>query len=159
MDMLVALYRLEHHRYESEKRTAKSITIRRPMAYERQSVVEWVRDVFGDGWAGECEVAMSTVPATCHIASDDGEVVGFACYDATARGFFGPTGIAPSHRGQGIGAGLLLTSLDAMWRAGYGYAIIGGTNPTLQPFYERVAGAVVIENSDPGVYQDRLRPD
>jgi len=37
---------------------------------------------------------------------------------------------------------------------GYGYAIIGGVGPA--DFYTKVAGAVEIEGSSPGIYRDRL---
>ena len=60
-------------------------------------------------------------------------------------------------RGQGIGEALLIESLTAMREAGYGYAVIGGVGPA--KFYERVAGAIEIPESTPGVYAGMLSPD
>ena len=81
-------------------------------------------------------------------------LAGFACYDATYRNFFGPTGVATDARGRGIGAALLLSCLHAMAGLGYGYAIIGGVGPAA--FYEKAVGAVMIEGSKPGIYRDFL---
>ncbi len=80
----------------------------------------------------------------------DGEIVGFAAYECSRRGFFGPTGVREDLRGNGAGASLLMRCLEAMREMGYGYAIIGGVGPA--EFYEKVCGATVIEGSDPGVY-------
>ncbi len=82
-------------------------------------------------------------------------IVGFACFDCTWKGFFGPTGVLESLRGRGIGAALLLASLFAMRAEGYAYAVIGAAN-TQPGFYERVAGAVPIPGSDPGPYPEML---
>ena len=85
----------------------------------------------------------------------DEKPVGFACYDATMRDFFGPTAVSEEFRCCGIGAALLLKCLWAMREEGYAYAIIGGVGPA--KFYEKVCGARLIENSTPGVYKDYLR--
>ena len=34
----------------------------------------------------------------CFIATENGKLIGFACYDATAKGFFGPIGIDPDRK-------------------------------------------------------------
>ena len=60
-----------------------------------------------------------------------------------------------SLRGRGIGKGLLLASLEAMRQEGYGYAVIGGVGP--KDFYAKVAGAVEIPDSTPGIYRDLLK--
>ena len=77
------------------------------------------------------------------------ELIGFACYDATAKGFFGPTGVAEPHRGQGVGGQLLTVAMDAMRAAGYGYAIFGWVAPKAIPLYQRQVGAMLIPNSEP----------
>jgi len=160
MDMLVALYALDKTAERLQKAASGGVTIRRPMAYEREQTIKWVRDVFRDdapGWPGECAVALSSVPASCYIATRDEKILGFACFDATAKGFFGPTGTHPKVRGQGIGAALLVASLAAMQEAGYAYAVIGGVGTSARRFYQKVAGAVEIAGSTPGVYRDPLR--
>ena len=159
MDMLVPLYKLEGVTERLDAMQSQGITIRLAMAYERDVVIDWVRQTFGSedsGWAGECAVAMSAVPATCHIATRGGELLGFACHDATAKGFFGPTGTDERTRGQGVGAALLVASLAAMRESGYAYAVIGAAGDHVKEFYEKVVGAVDIEGSVPGIYSDRL---
>ena len=158
--MLVALYNLENVADRLLAVREQGVTVRRPLAHERDAVIEWVRQSFGQqapGWAGECAVALSSAPATCHIATRDGAILGFACFDATAKGYFGPTGTAPDVRGQGVGAALLISSLVAMRESGYAYAIIGGAGQQVQGFYKKVVAAVVIAGSEPGIYRDPLR--
>lgn len=162
MDMLVALYNLEGVEKRLDAVRAHDITIRRAMAYERELIIDWVRQTFeanAAAWAGECAVALSSVPATCHIATRDGELLGFACHDATAKGFFGPTGTDERVRGLGVGAALLVASLAAMRESGYAYAIIGAAGDHVKGFYEKVVGAVEIAGSVPGLYSDRLSSD
>lgn len=159
MDMLVPLYRLADVDERLDGVRERGISIRLAMAYERDFVIDWVREVFepeAPGWAGECAVALSSVPATCHIATRNGELLGFACHDATARGFFGPTGVDEQVRGQGVGAALLIASLAAMRDSGYGYAVIGGAGDDVTGFYKTVVGAIEIDGSEPGIYRDRI---
>lgn len=157
-DLLVRLYDLPDPGARLEALRADGVTVRRAMAYERRQVLDWIARHFGEGWAGEAASAFGNPPVNCVLAVREGAVLGFACFECTCKGFFGPAGVAEGERGRGVGAGLLLAALDAMRESGYAYAIIGGADSV--PFYERVAGAVVIEGSTPGVYRDRLRrPD
>ena len=153
-DMLVKLYTLPHWDELRSNLAAQRIEIRRAIPPEKHVVVKWVRSQFGDGWASETEVSFSNHPATCYIATQADEMVGFACYDATCKDFFGPTGVAESLRGRGIGRGLLLACLDAMAAEGYGYAIIGAAGP--QAFYAKAVGATPIDDSWPGIYRGML---
>jgi hypothetical protein len=82
-------------------------------------------------------------------------VIGFAGYECTRKGFFGPTGVIEAERGIGIGTALLIASLWGLRELGYVYAVIGSAGPT--DFYERVVGAIVIPDSEPGIYVDLLK--
>ena len=162
MDMLVPLYNLEGTSERINHVGKQGITIRPAMAYERDVILDWVRQCFdkdGSCWAGECEAALSRVPVSCHIATRDGELLGFACYDATARGMFGPTGTDEMARGLGVGAALLVASLAAMYEAGYAYAVIGGVGEHVKGFYQKAVAAVEIADSEPGIYRDRIGRD
>lgn len=154
-DMLVRLYDLP----EEAPSAPRGIVIRRAMPYERRPVAGWVSEHFGNGWAGECETSLSRVPPSCFVATSNGFLAGFACYDATCLGFFGPAGVEERHRGTGIGRALLHACLRAMRCDGYAYAVIGGVAGECEAFYSRVAGAVLIEGSDPGIYADRLKQE
>jgi len=154
-DMLVKLYELGPVEPIIEQQMAKGITIRRALPPEKRAVVEWVADKFGNGWASECDVAFSNHPVSCFIAVENDRIIGFACYDATCKDFFGPTGVDESCRGKGTGKALLMACMDALRAEGYGYAIIGGAGPV--DFYSKAVGATVIEGSTPGIYKGMLK--
>lgn len=161
MDMLVKLYDLEEtdliKRLSSVNK--KEITVRRAMAYEKENALLFVRTHFAKrwlGWPSECDVAFSKSPISCFIATHQKEIVGFACYNSTAKGLFGPMGVKEDFRKKGVGSVLLLISLLAMREEGYAYASIGGAQNEPK-FYERITGAIVIPKSDPGIYRDMLQ--
>ena len=121
-DMLVRLYDLPDYTPVAGRMSEIGIVIRPALAAEKSIVVEWVRTHFGDGWASETEVAFSFQPVACLIAIEDRLIRGFAVYEAAYKNFFGPTGVAKSQRGKGIGKALLLKSMMAMREQGYAYA-------------------------------------
>lgn len=153
--MLVRLYDLPESSSRVDALRAGGIEMRRALAPEKHVVVSWVREHFGEGWASECEVSFARLPISCFRAQRGQEVLGFACYDATAKAFFGPTGVLERERKQGIGTALLLVTLHAMAAEGYAYAIIGGAGPA--GFYAKAVGAVPIAGSTPGIYKNLLR--
>lgn len=147
-DLLVKLYGLDLAPAE-----LPGVTIRRPMPHEMGTVRRWVVRTFGEGWGDEFACSFKAFPVTSFIALRNDAVVGFATYDATSRGFFGPTGVLESERGKGIGKELLVRSMIGLRELGYAYAIIGGAGPT--DFYEKTLGAIPIPDSDPGGYPAR----
>lgn len=151
-DMLVKLYQLPP--IEKERMNKENYQIRRAMAPDKFQVTEWVKQHSGIYAAGECDVSFSHTPISCFIATRNEKIIGYACYDATALNFFGPTKVLEEEQGKGIGKQLLLASLWAMREEGYGYAIIGDVGPV--NFYEKCVGAIVIPDSSPGIYQDFL---
>jgi len=152
--MLVRLYDLEDSGSLYEKVSAQDIILRRARAFEKHTVAAFARDHFSEKWASEIEVACTRQPVSCWIATRDKEIVGFACYETTNRGFFGPTGVAEQARGTGLGKALLFKALESLRELGYAYAIIGGVGP--REFYEKNCAAIEIPGSDPGVYSDIL---
>ena len=150
-DMLVRLYDLPDHSGIISSLRKDGITIRRALAAEKSIVIDWVTQHFGTGWASETEVSFSYQPVACFIATENAKIVGFGCYDSAYRNFFGPTGVEETLRGKGIGKALLLECLLAMKAQGYAYGIIGGVGPAR--FYEKAVGAVLIEGSNPGIYE------
>jgi hypothetical protein len=156
IDMLVRLYALPPVAPLIDAAAARGITVRRPRAYEKSQVVDWVRTEFSRGWADECEVCFARAPISAHIATHGGDLVGFACHEATHRNFFGPIGVTEGFREHGLGRCLLIASLHAMHDLGYAYAIIGGPTEAAS-FYSQAVGAVPIAGSTPGIYLDRLR--
>lgn len=153
-DLLVSLY-TNRLSILKEQACRADVLIRSVLPPEMQLVVDWVRDNFSTNWASEVSVAITRQPSACLIAIDHGNLVGFACYDTTARGFFGPTGVHPDSRGKGVGIALFSASLQAMKSMGYAYAIIGDAGPV--DFYVNAVGAMTIPADDKGIYQGMLR--
>jgi GNAT superfamily N-acetyltransferase len=149
-DLLVRLYDLPPSGPAIEGLAGQGIAVRRAAASERSVVVEWVRAQGSAGWAGECEAAFARQPLACFIALGGDQLIGFACYEATCRNFFGPELVHPEWRARGVGRALVLSALQAMRAEGYAYAIIGWASSV--DFYRRTVGAVPIEGSSPGIY-------
>ncbi|MGC2242807.1 MAG: formyltransferase family protein, partial [Candidatus Aquilonibacter sp.] len=116
-------------------------------------VLAWIDGVFGGAWSSEVAVAQ------CALAMRDGKPAGFAAFDPTglryawlrgiARepgvGIFGPFGV--EHKG--LGSLLLHVALCGLRARGYTRALIAATSEGLVPYYERHAGARVVERYDP----------
>jgi predicted GNAT family acetyltransferase len=154
IDMLVRLYDLPPSAELYERVTSAGIVLRRPGAYERHLVADWVGENFSAKWKSEVEVAFARQPVSCFIATREQKILGFACYDTSAKGFFGPTGVAEAARGTGIGKALLFKALEGLRESGYAYGFIGGVGP--REYYEKACGAVAVPGSDPGIYADLL---
>jgi len=154
-DLLVKLYELPDPADSPVVSAERETLVRRAMASEKKQVVAWVQQLFGDGWASECEVSFSRMPIACMVAVADGRLAGFACHDCTCRNFFGPIGVDPALRHHGVGRTLLLAALHAMADAGYAYAIIGGAGP--MNFFEKSVGAFPIPGSTPGIYRPPIK--
>ena len=154
IDMLVRLYDLPDSGELQQRVEAGGVALRRPRAFERDAVVAFVAEHFSPKWVSEVKVAVDRQPAACFIATRESKIIGFACYDTTARGFFGPTGVSEDARGLGVGKALLFLALEALREMGHAYAIIGGVGP--REFYEKACGAFEIPGSDPGFYTDLL---
>ncbi len=153
-DMLVRLYDLP----DPAKEPPAQAAIRRPLVSDARHVLAFIEQHFGataPGWVDECRCALGGRPPTCFVAVEGGELLGFACFDATARGLFGPVGVAPVARGRGLGRALLLACLRQMAADGYAYAVIGWVHS--EAYYRRAVGAESISGSEPGLYASRLR--
>ena len=162
-DLLVRLYDLPAAAPLVAELDRHGIEIRRAVASERAQVTKFAREHGSEGWAGECEAAFARVPLACFVAAErraeetgprlplaSHTLIGFACYEATCRNFFGPELVHEQHRGRGVGKALLLASLHAMRAEGYAYAIIGWASSI--DFYRKAVGATVIEGSKVGIY-------
>lgn len=155
-DMLVKLYDLSDEVPNIDSLRSQGISIKRVLSPDKHKVIEYVRDTFSDGWASECDVAFSNQPISCFIAVKDKTIIGFACYDATAKNYFGPTGITAIFRGKGVGAALLHRCLLSMREEGYGYGIIGSVGNAVD-FYHKKVGAMEIKDSSPGIYKRMIK--
>jgi hypothetical protein len=126
---------------------------RRVLRFVETSVTDHWPDESADSWLGETAAALANRPPTCFVAVQERNLLGFACFDATAKGYFGPTGVLREHQQHGVGHALLLDTLHAMRYAVYGYAIIGWPARSAAGFYEHTVNAWPIPGSSPGIYQ------
>jgi GNAT superfamily N-acetyltransferase len=131
-----------------------NIMVRRAQTFEITQALDFVEREFSVAWADEISVGFANKPVSVYIAVVAKEIVGFAAYECTRRSFFGPTGVGESMQGRGIGKALLLASLWGLREMGYVYGIIGRAGPI--EYYEKTVGAIVIPDSDPGIYTDLL---
>ena len=154
-DMLVKLYELPSFEQEKKQLEENGFFFKRPIAPESSFVSNWARENFSELWGNEVAIAFTKQPVSCFVAIHNNEIAGFACYDTTSRGFFGPTGVYEKFRGKGLGKVLLFLALNALWEMGYAYAIIGGAGPT--EFYEKTVGAIAIPDSNPGIYKHLIK--
>ncbi len=131
------------------------ISLRRAQPFEITQVRSFVENNFSVAWADEISVGFANKPVSIYIAVLEKRIVGFAAYECTRKTLFGPTGVAELVRGRGVGRAMLIASLWGLKELGYVYGIIGGVGPV--EFYERAVGAIVIPNSDPGIYTNLLK--
>jgi predicted N-acetyltransferase YhbS len=140
-DLLVNLLKLP-----PLKESTGPVLIRRAQTFELSLVRQFIQQNFS-GFANK--------PVSVFIATREQRIVGFAAYECTRRGFFGPTGVVEQEQRKGIGESLLLSCLWSLREMGYVYAIIGGVGPV--HFYQKTVGAIVIPDSEPGIYTDLLK--
>lgn len=157
-DMLVRLIGLpDVSSMEATLCEKEEIVFRKAIAPEKHLVSEWTQRNFSDYWKSEVEVAFARQPVSVWLAQRGSDILGFACYETTARNFFGPTGTLERERGKGIGTILLIKALQSMREMGYAYAIIGGVGPA--EFYQKAVNAQLIEGSEESIYQNLIRKE
>lgn len=149
-DLLVNLLKLPAPATES-----REFLVRRAQPFELSVVRSFVADNFSANWADEISIGFARQPISVFVATMDRELIGFAAYECTRRGFFGPMGVVDRAKDKGVGKALLLASLAALREMGYVYAIIGAAGPVR--FYQKTVGAIVIPDSEPGIYTDLLK--
>lgn len=152
LDLLVNLYNLPNDDDPTKEMAKKGVYIRRALAPDKTEILDFIKNEFSQGWADEAEKAIFNYPSSCYIAVMDNKVVGFACYDSTALGYYGPLGVAKSARKLGIGSALTAKCLLAMREKGYGYIII---NAGPVEYYIKQLNAIVIGDHK-GVYSNLI---
>lgn len=152
-DMIVNLY------LKDKWRTDNKFGTRIVFPSDSERVLDFVRKEFPNekGWLQEINHALHETK--CVISVIHNEIIGFACYDCTGKGYFGPFGVAKKHRAKGVGTELLYECFDNMKHANYGYAIIGWVDDTAKGFYEKTSNALYIPNSSPDktLYKRRIK--
>lgn len=153
-DMLVNLLKLPTLDTAISAVQNAGVTVRRADPWEITLVRDFVQKEFGAGWADEISVGFARQPISVYIAVEDNKVVGIAGYECTRRAYFGPTGVAQSARGKGIGKALMIAALHGLREMGYVYGIIGSAEDPKA--YTKAVGAVEIQDSAPGIYANLI---
>ena len=133
-----------------------AFVLRRAQPFELTPVRQFIARRFSSKWADEASVGFASKPISVYIATVRGDITGFAAYECTRRAYFGPTGVVEEMRGHGVGRALLLAGLWGLRELGYVYGIIGSAGPVR--FYQKEVGAIVIPDSEPGIYTDLVNP-
>lgn len=141
-DMIVGLYNLP------TIHCAETIKIKRAFVGDKEVILAFVAEYFQKNWVYEVEHALMEDVSKCFVATENGRIVGFACFDSSAKGFFGPIGVKPDRRGENIGQALLVRTLNAMREYGYAYGIIGWVSDA-EDFYRKTVGAEFIKGGNP----------
>ena len=117
------------------------LTLRRANHPETERVLAFIEEHFGRIWRFEVSKAFDREEPTLFIGEEGASLTGFAAHDVNNRGlgFFGPTGVAKSMRGRGLGCALLLASLADLHHLGYQRAVIPWTDAL--GFYRKCSGA------------------
>ena len=155
-DMLIKLYDRQWSLPVEGLGVREHFFVRKPIGPEVSKIIAWVENHFYSNWASEVAVALSSHPMGCYIALVENELVGFCCFNSTALGYIGPIGVDERYRLRGIGRKLLNTTCYEMKTAGFGYAVVGWVDPASIEFYQRVTGATVIPDSEPGLYRGMI---
>lgn len=151
-DMLVNLYHLKPEYDLIESLENQGITIKRAVPGERSEVLSFISHHFTLKEVDECRAAFSNQPVTCYLAMRGKEIIGYACYEAKAKNFFGPTGVVQEERYHGVGKALLYKSLISMQEMGYIYGIIGWSEAGDLAFYKKTIGAIMIDDDLSGIF-------
>ena len=107
-DMIVSLYNLP------EIKVNENIKIKRAFVGDKDIILDFVGKYFRKNWVYEVEHSLMEEVSKCFVATEDGKIIGFACYDSAAKGLFGPIGVEPKRRGENIGQALLVRTLSAI---------------------------------------------
>lgn len=151
-DMIVNLYMKDVWRTENKFGT------RRIFPSDKEKLLDFIKDAFPKekGWVMEAERAWQE--GNVFLAVAEKKIIGFACFDCSGKGYFGPFGVLLDYRGKGVGTELFYACLDSMRNEGYGYAVIGWVDDSAVGFYKRTADAVYIPNTEPNktLYKRRV---
>lgn len=158
-DMLVKLYNISNSYAIEEKLSEEGIKIKKALAPDRSRIINFSRICAKEDYSDEVNAAFSNNPVTCYIATKEKKIIGFACYEATAKDFFGPMAVLENERKKGIGKALLLRSLASMQELGYAYAIIGWPARSAVDFYKKCADAIMIDEKSSGIYKRMIEID
>lgn len=97
-DMLVKLFNIPSSAEIEKELLKEGIRIKKALVPDRSKIVEFSKTCANQDYSDEVLAAFANNPVTCYIATKDKKIIGFACYEATAKNFFGPTAVLQEER-------------------------------------------------------------
>lgn len=151
-DMIVGLTKLPTYSL------LEGLKMKHAFVGDKEAILKFVEDNFHKSWVYEVECTLMQETGKCFIVTENGKILGFACYDSAAKGFFGPIGVVPDKQKRNIGKALLIRTLEAMREKGYAYAIIGWVSEEAEQFYRKTVNAEYIPQGSPenSVYSNMI---
>ncbi len=140
MDVALATANLDSSAEEA-RLGERGITLRRLTSDDAAAFDAYLAREWSWNWRVEAGGTLRREPVSTHLAVCEGEIVGFASFNATGPGQFGPMGVRPDLRRLGIGAALLKRCLLDLRAQGYATADIQWVGPI--GFYARHVGATL----------------
>ena len=61
--------------------------MKRAFAGDKETILRFGQEHFQRNWIYETECSLVQDVSKCFIATENGEVIGFACFDSSAKGF------------------------------------------------------------------------
>ena len=157
-DLLIKLFDLPPLEPHLARLGQAGIVLRRALLPEKHLVLAWVEATFASaGWRDECAAAFTRQPISCFLATRDGAIAGFFCYEVTMKGLMGPCGVDPAFRRQGIFTALALSAAFAMNAEGYAYAVIPSVSTEAEAALTKGLGAIRIPDTSKNFYDGMLR--
>ncbi len=157
-DLLIKLFDLPPLEPHLTRLEQAGIVLRRALLPEKHLVLAWVEKTFTSaGWRDECAAAFARQPISCFLATHDGAIAGFFCYEVTMKGLMGPCGVDPAFRRQGIFTALALRAAFAMDAEGYAYAVIPSVSAEAEAALTKGLDAIRIPELEKSLYDGMLR--
>jgi mycothiol synthase len=125
---------------EISQLAAHGYAIKRAQPSDRDAVLAFLRANF-PAWEDEVLHCFGNSPISLHICLDKSAVIGFSAYQGNNKTlpWFGPMGVVPTQRSQGIGAVVCTLCLRDLALQGHKEAIIPWVGPVR--FYSKVCNA------------------
>lgn len=117
-------------------RAAPDPRVRRAQAAEREALSAWVGVHFSRAWAAEVSRALEGQGAV-FVTGTPGGYLGFSAHSGhnAAAGTFGPLGVLPLARGQGLGIALARAALSDLAARGFACVTIPWVATEMVAFY------------------------
>ena len=158
-DMIIKLWTLRDDPELFVSLREDGYEIKRVMSPNISYIYKFINENFApetedSSWADEA--IPSILSGNCFICVKENKPVGFMCCEGTAKGFVGPLGVLPEHRGHGIARALYITVAKQMLALGYKYAVAGWIHDGGLKTIGKHTDYLLAEGASEGSYKDMI---